>query len=307
MTPDGSDAHAMGLIEGVRMRFDHVSIAVRSIDQGVAFFRRHFPTHPRHDKELSEQARGGFSWQDFYVGGQALEFIEELPGYEGFIADFIQRRGEGLHHLSYEIDDIEPMVAALKRDGVRIVDEHTFADGQKTAFISPRSAFGVLIQLWQPLNYDLPTPRPVADGLARFDHVAIAVRNINAAMEFFRRYFQAKVINYPVHSSSQGNFVLSHLEVAGFTLEFLQSPGPHAEDDFVRRFIERYGEGMHHLTIDVKEFDRLRESLLADNVRLVGIDTNYRGERQFFISPSSAFGTLVQIWDGLAGPGPGSE
>lgn len=289
------------------MRFDHVSIAVRSIDQAVAFFRRHFPTHPRHEKELSEQARGGFSWQDFYVGGQALEFIEELPGDEGFIADFIRRRGEGLHHLSYEIDDIEPIVAALKAGGVRIVDEHTLADGQKTAFISPRSAFGVLIQLWQPLNYDLATPRPADDGLARFDHAAIAVRNINAAMEFFRRYFPVEVLNYPVHSSSQGSFVLGHLDVAGFTLEFLQSLGPHAEDDFVRRFIERYGEGMHHLTIDVKEFDSLRESLQRDNVRLVGLDTNYRGERQFFISPSSAFGTLIQVWDGLAGPGAGSE
>jgi methylmalonyl-CoA epimerase len=297
----------MALIERVRMRFDHVSIAVRSIDQGVAFFRRHFPTHPRHDKELSEQARGGFLWQDFYIGGQALEFIEELPGNEGFIAAFLRRRGEGLHHLSYEIDNIEPMVATLKHDGVRVVDEHTFADGQKTAFISPRSAFGVLIQLWQPLNYDVPTPRPADDGLARFDHVAIAVRNINAAMEFFRRYFPVEVLNYPVHSSSQGNFVLGHLDVAGFTLEFLQSPGPHAEDDFVRRFIERFGEGMHHLTIDVKEFDALRESLLRDKVRLVGHDTNYRGGRQFFISPSSAFGTLIQVWDGLAGPGLGGE
>jgi methylmalonyl-CoA/ethylmalonyl-CoA epimerase len=289
------------------MRFDHASIAVRSLDQGVAFFHRHFPTHPRHEKELSEQARGGFLWQDFYLGGQALEFIEELPGNEGFIANFIRRRGEGLHHLSYEIDNLEPMVAALKRDGVRIVDEHTLADGQKTAFISPRSAFGVLIQLWQPLDYNAPTPRPADDGLARFDHVAIAVRDINAAMDFFRRYFPVEVLNYPVHSSSQGNFVLGHLEVAGFTLEFLQSPGPHAADDFVRRFIGRYGEGMHHLTIDVKEFDTLRESLERDNVRLVGLDTNYRGERQFFISPSSAFGTLIQIWDGLAGPGPDSE
>jgi methylmalonyl-CoA/ethylmalonyl-CoA epimerase len=289
------------------MRFDHVSIAVRDIDRAVAFFRRHFPVHPRDDKQTSEQARGGFLWQDFYVGGQALEFIEELPGNAGFIDTFIRRRGEGLHHLSYEIDDIDPMLAALKADGVRVVDEHAFEDGQKTAFISPRSAFGVLIQLWQPLNYDKPTPRPADDGLARFDHVAIAVRNITAAMDFFRRYFRCEVLNYPVHSSTQGNFVLGHLEVAGFTLEFLQSPGPHTHDDFVRRFIDRYGEGMHHLTIDVRQFESLRESLQREGVRMVGLDTNYRGERQFFISPTSAFGTLIQIWDGLAGPGPDSE
>src|SRR5271163_2814205 len=192
----------MGLIEGVRVRFDHVSIAVRSIDQGVAFFKRHFPIYPRHDKELSEQARGGFLWQDFYLGGVALEFIEELPGADGFIASFIRRRGEGLHHLSYDVDRIDPMLAALKADGVRIVDEHTFPDGQKTAFISPRSAYGVLIQLWQPLHYDKPALKPADDGLARFDHVALAVREITNAMEFFRRYYPIEVLSYPVRSRS---------------------------------------------------------------------------------------------------------
>jgi hypothetical protein len=64
---------------------------------------------------------------------------------------------------------------------------------------------------------------------------------------------------------------------------------------------------MHHLTIDIKDFEGLQRTLQRDGVRMVGLDTNYRGERQFFISPASAFGTLIQIWDGLAGPGVDSE
>ena len=289
------------------MRFDHVSIAVHRIEQGIAFFQRYFPTHPRHDKELSEQAQGGFLWQDFYLGGTALEFIEESPGRESFITSFIRRHGEGLHHLSYEVDRLDPIVSALKGNGVRIVDEHTFPDGQRTCFISPRSAFGVLIQLWQPVNYDAPTPRPPADGRACFDHVAIAVREIVPAMEFFRRYFPSQVVNYPFRSCSQGNFVLAHLDVAGFKLEFLQSPGPNTDDDFVRRFIDRYGQGMHHITIDVRDFDAILRHLKRDSVRTVGRETNWRGERQFFISPQAAMGTLVQVWDGLGGPAAGSE
>jgi methylmalonyl-CoA/ethylmalonyl-CoA epimerase len=297
----------MSPVAGVRMRFDHVSIAVESIDRGVDFFTRYFPNNPRNDKQVSEQAQGGFLWQDFYLGGTPVEFIEELPGHDGFIAQFIRRHGEGLHHICYEIDRIEPMIAALKAGGVRVVDEHEFPDGQKTCFISPRSAFGVLIQLWQPLDYERPLPRPVDDGLARFDHVAIAVREINPAMEFFRRYFPSEVLNYPVRSTSQGNFVLAHIDAAGFKLEFLQSPGPNTEDDFVHGFIERYGQGMHHVTIDVKDFDGTLERLRADGQRIVGRESNWRGERQFFISPQSAMGTLVQVWDGLGGPGAGSE
>jgi methylmalonyl-CoA/ethylmalonyl-CoA epimerase len=297
----------MSPVEGVRMRFDHVSIAVASIDRGVEFFKRYFPTQPRNEKQISEQAQGGFLWQDFYLGGVPVEFIEELPGHEGFIAQFLRRHGEGLHHICYEVDRIDPMIAALTAGGVRLVDEHTFPDGQKTSFISPRSAFGVLIQLWQPLDYDHPAPRPPDDGLARFDHVAIAVRHINPAMEFFRRYFPAEVVNYPIRSSSQGNFVLAHIDAAGFKIEFLQSPGPNVADDFVSRFIQRYGPGMHHVTIDVKDFDGVLERLRADGQRIVGRESNWRGERQFFISPKSSMGTLVQVWDGLGGPGAGSE
>lgn len=297
----------MSPVDGLRMRFDHVSIAVESIDRGVAFFTRYFPTVARNAKQISEQAQGGFLWQDFYLGGTPIELIEELPGRQGFITRFLQGHGEGLHHLCFEIDRIDPLTTALKADGVRIVDEHEFPDGQKTCFISPRSAFGVLIQLWQPLDYDHPAARPADDGRARFDHVAIAVRRINPAMEFFRRYFPVEVLNYPVRSQSQGNFVLAHLEAAGTKLEFLQSPGPNTDDDFVAGFIARYGEGMHHLTIDVKDFDGTLERLRADGHRIVGRETNWRGERQFFISPQSAMGTLIQVWEGLGGPGTGGE
>jgi methylmalonyl-CoA/ethylmalonyl-CoA epimerase len=286
-------------IEGVRIRFDHVSIAVESIDRGVAFFQRYFPTYPRHEKQLSEQASGGFVWQDFYLGGSVIEFIQDIPGNDGFVSRFLKRHGEGMHHLSFEVDHLDPIIAALKADGVRIVDEHTLPEGHRTAFISPRDGFGALIQFWQPLDYDNPIARPPDDGLVRFDHVALAVREIERAMAFFGRYFPARVINYPMPSSSQGNFILSHLDIAGFKLEFLQSPGPNTEDDFVRRFIEQHGEGLHHFTIDVREFDDLLKMLREDGVRIVGRETNWRGERQFFISPKSAFGTLIQVWDGI--------
>jgi methylmalonyl-CoA/ethylmalonyl-CoA epimerase len=297
----------MSLPDGARIRFDHVSIATHSIDRGVAWFQRYFTTHPRSPKQVSEQARGGFLWQDFYLGGAAIEFIAELPGGRDFISDFIRRRGEGLHHLSFEIDRLAPMVAAFKARGLRIVDEYDLADGTRTAFLSPRSAFGVLIQLWQPVNYDQPIPRPADDGEVRFDHLAIAVREIDRAMDFFVENFGAQVTQEPVLSSTQGNFMLAQVELAGIKLEFLQSPGPGAPDDFVAKFIARRGEGMHHFTIDVKAFDSILRKLVRDEVRIVGKATNWRGERQFFISPRSAFGALIQVWDGLGGPREGSE
>jgi methylmalonyl-CoA/ethylmalonyl-CoA epimerase len=297
----------MGWPDGVRIRFDHVSIATQSIDRGVGWFQRYFTTVSRSPKQVSEQARGGFLWQDFYLGGTAVEFIEELPGQRDFITAFLERRGEGFHHLSFEVDRLDPIITALKARGVRIVDDYDLADGSRTAFISPRSAFGALIQFWQPVDYDHPIPRPAPDGLVRFDHLALAVRDVRRALDFFQQNFGATVVNEPILSSTQGNFMLAHIELAGFKLEFIQSPGPGTPDDFVARFIERRGEGMHHFTVDVKDFDGTLDRLTRDGVRIVGKEINWRGERQFFISPRSAFGTLIQVWDGLAGPGAGSE
>ena len=297
----------MSLPDGVRIRFDHLSIATHSIDRGVAWFQRYFMTHPRSPRQVSEQARGGFLWQDFYLGGTAIEFIAELPDAQDFITAFIRRRGEGMHHLSFEVDRLDPIVVAMKARGVRIVDEYKLADGSRTAFLSPRSDFGALIQLWQPVNYDQPIPRPADDGEVRFDHVAIAVREIPRAIAFFVENFGAQVTQEPVLSSPPGNFMLAQVAIAGLTLEFLQSPGLGAHDDFVANFIERRGEGMHHFTIDVKDFDGILNRLNRDEARIVGTETNYRGERQFFISPRSAFGTLIQVWDGRGGPDAGSE
>ena len=283
------------MIEGVRMRFDHVSIAVRSIDRAYSFFQRYFPTHFRNEKKRDDQVSGSFYWQDLWLGGFAIEMIEDLPGEKTFVGRFIDKQGEGMHHLSIEVDHLKPVVDAMKRDGIRIVDEQTFPDGSATAFISPRSAFGALIQFWQVPDFDHPKPPPAPDGLARFDHVSLAVKDIRKAQDFFMRYFVATPGSDP-HLASEG-FLLGNVNVAGLKVEFIQSPGGGAKDDLVAKFIEKYGEGMHHLTINLKNFAETARKLKADGIRVVDESKNWRGEGEFFISPRSAFGTLIQVWD----------
>ena len=283
------------MIEGVRMRFDHVSIAVRSIDRAHEFFRRYFPVHFRNEKRRDDQVSGSFHWQDFWLGGFAIEMIEDLPGEKTFVGNFIDKHGEGMHHLSIEVDHLEPLTDAMKRDGVRVVDEQKFPDGSATAFISPRSAFGALIQFWEVPNFDNPKPRPAPDGRARFDHVSLAVKDIRKAQEFFMRYFPATMGREP-HLASEG-FILGNLNIEGFKLEFIQSPGTGGKADFVGNFIAKYGEGFHHLTINLKEFDQTLSKLKAEGIRVVDEGKDWRGDREFYISPRSAFGTLIQVWD----------
>ncbi len=286
--------------DDIRMKFDHVSIAVKSIDRAYDFFARYFPITPRSPKTMDEQVSGSFSFQDFHLGGFVVELIEDPPGRPGFVTKFIEKHGEGMHHLSIEVDNIEALTAKMKAGGVRIVDEQKYDSGSATAFISPRAAFGTLIQFWHVPDWSQLHPKPAPDGKANFDHVSIAVKDIDAAYSFFRTYFPGTKIDHEPHvSNSEGNFKLGHLEVAGFKLEFIQSLPDPAANDFVGKFIRRFGEGMHHVSIDLKEFDETRERLKRDGVRVVDEKLNYRGERQYFISPQSAFGVLIQVWDGL--------
>lgn len=286
--------------DNVRMRFDHVSIAVKSIDRAYEFFAKYFPIKLRSPRTMDEQVSGSFYWQDFHLGGFVVELIEDPIGKPGFVTRFIDKHGEGMHHLSIEVDNLDAIVANLKAGGVRVVDEQKYDSGSATAFISPRSAFGALIQFWHTPDWDKAHPKPAPDGLANFDHVSLAVKDIAAAYEFFQRYFPGTKIDHEPHlSNSEGNFALGHIEVADFKLEFIQSPPRKVENDFVGKFIARYGEGLHHISLDLKDFDGTRERLKRDGVRVVDEKRNWRGERQYFISPRSAFGVLIQVWDGM--------
>ena len=99
----------MAATDDVRLRFDHVSIAVKSIDRAYEFFEKYFPIKLRSAKSLDEQVSGSFYWQDFHLGGFVVELIEDPPGKPGFVTKFIERHGEGMHHLSIETDGLDQL------------------------------------------------------------------------------------------------------------------------------------------------------------------------------------------------------
>ncbi len=134
--------------ERVRVRVNHVALAVRDLAAAQAFFDRFFPVkrgrvaHVGYDRS--------FQLNNFHVGDYKIELIAPIPGSApGFLERFLAKRGEGFHHVSVDVDRLAPVIAALERDGVRVTDRGRAPDGRETAFISPRSAFGVLIQFWE--------------------------------------------------------------------------------------------------------------------------------------------------------------
>ena len=286
------------------MRVDHVSVAVRRIDTAVEFFRRCLPIEMRLEK--CPGYTDDFNWCDFYIGSFKLELIEPTRP-DSFVQRFIDKRGEGLHHLSIEVTELERCVQRLEADGVRIVDRFDAGNGEATAFISPRSAFGVLVQFWQVPRIVAPERPRTADlhlrsgetVTMRVDHVAMAVRSIDATRDFYRRHFPIGD-ERDKHPGYDGTFMLSQFALDGYKVELIEE-APGRPPGFVSRFLARRGEGLHHISIDVDRLDPLVAQLEADGVRIVDRHDMGGGWKTAFISPRSAHGVLIQFWQTPAG------
>lgn len=125
----------------------HIAIAVRSIEASRALFSRLLGVSPGHEELVPGQ---GVRTAFFQVGGTAIELLEGT-GEESPVTRFIAKRGEGIHHVSLEVDDVAREMERLRGEGFEFVDDHPRpgADNTLVAFLHPRSTNGVLIEISQ--------------------------------------------------------------------------------------------------------------------------------------------------------------
>ena len=124
--------------------FDHVGVAVKNIEGALAFFRKVFDV-PDADVVLMEDQ--GVRACLIEVGQTRLELLEP-NGPESGVGRFIERRGEGLHHLAFNVTDISGKLRTLQTLGVDLIDQAPREGLSGTiAFVHPRSVFGVLTEL----------------------------------------------------------------------------------------------------------------------------------------------------------------
>ena len=125
---------------------DHVGVAVKDIDAALQMFQQVFGAPPAKVEELAEQ---GVRATLIQVGETRLELLEPLSE-ESAVGRFIQRRGEGLHHLALNVDDISGKLKVLESLGLRLIDQEPREGLSGTiAFVHPNSVFGVLTELVQ--------------------------------------------------------------------------------------------------------------------------------------------------------------
>ncbi len=125
-------------------KIDHIGIAVLSIDETLPFYVDHLRLKLLGIEEVTSQdVKVAF----LEIGQSKIELLEPLSA-ESPIATFIQKRGEGIHHIALGVTDIESRIAEMKQNGIRMIQDEPVigAGGAKVAFLHPKSAKGVLYE-----------------------------------------------------------------------------------------------------------------------------------------------------------------
>ncbi len=126
-------------------KIEHIGIAVKNLEASNALFKKLFGAeHYKIEAVESE----GVSTSFFMLGETKIELLE-ATNENSSIAKFIEKKGEGIHHMAYAVDNIEEELARLKNEGFALINEtpKDGADNKRICFLHPKSTNGVLVEL----------------------------------------------------------------------------------------------------------------------------------------------------------------
>jgi methylmalonyl-CoA/ethylmalonyl-CoA epimerase len=132
------------------IKVEHIGIAVRSLKESNRIFAKLLGTdHYKTESVASEGVTTSF----FKVGETKIELLEAASA-DSPVAKFIEKRGEGIHHIAFEVKNIEAEIARLKNEGFVIINEEpkNGADNKRVVFLHPKSTNGVLVELCEEKN-----------------------------------------------------------------------------------------------------------------------------------------------------------
>lgn len=132
------------------MKIEHIGIAVKDLDAAVDMYEKLLGTRCyKFETVESEKVNTAF----FKTGESKIELLGCVDG-TGVISKYIEKKGEGIHHIAFEVEDIAGEMERLKQEGFLLLNEapKRGADNKLVAFVHPKSANGVLVELCQTIN-----------------------------------------------------------------------------------------------------------------------------------------------------------
>ena len=129
---------------------EHIGIAVKELEEAEKLFSKLFDTNPYKRETVASE---GVLTSFFQVNQTKIELLQSTDP-DGVIARFIEKKGEGFHHVAFEVDDIVAEMARLKKEGFTLLSEtpKPGADNKLVCFLHPKSTNGMLIELCQEIR-----------------------------------------------------------------------------------------------------------------------------------------------------------
>ena len=268
---------------------DHLAVAVKSREEATATYKNILGMQ----LEWEGQSDGTGIYQAFFhmEDGHFLALIEPMSPTNA-VGRAVESRGEGFYVVSLAIDSKADAIKELEANGVRLLNTDSTTG---PAFVHPRSANGMLIQLAERVGDHMP-PResnvpPEADTIDYkwIDHLVLAVNNVEQATATYRDNL-GMTLDHTGESEALG------LKQAFFRMDngrLLELAEPVADtSNPVRRALERRGEGVYLVALAVGDLAQTVDSLKARGAQIIG-DGAQGG--QVFIHPRSTHGVLYQL------------
>ena len=126
-------------------KIDHIGIAVSDLSQIKSIYETIFNLTPHFEEVVTDQK---VSTLGYDINGTNIEFLESTDK-ESPVQKFIEKRGNAVHHIALQVDNLDEKLSQLKEKGIRLIDEspRIGAEGKRIAFIHPKSTGGILIEL----------------------------------------------------------------------------------------------------------------------------------------------------------------
>ena len=130
-------------------KIHHIGIAVRSLDEALEFYRDTFGLHLHAQDTIEDQ---GVKAALLTIGQSEIELLEPTRP-DSAVGRFLERKGEGLHHICFQTPDVDGELEALKQKGVELVDQHSRRGiAGLICFLHPKASKGVLVELATPID-----------------------------------------------------------------------------------------------------------------------------------------------------------
>ncbi len=128
-------------------KIEHVAVAVADLDAAIALYRDVWGLEVSHRERVEDQ---GVEEAMVSIGESYIQLLG-ATGPDTTVGKFVERRGEGLHHIAYQVEDIQAALSTLAKEGIPLIDTTPRAGSRNTqvAFVHPGGMFGVLIELVQ--------------------------------------------------------------------------------------------------------------------------------------------------------------